>query len=165
MKTLIILMTLFVCDVFGQQKNIVALGDSLTAGYYNSFGADSYPFQLGQYFPGSMVSNYGIPGETSSGVLTTEIPQIVGMNYPGWDNIFILWIGYNGWDQPNSLSVLQANVINIISQAKNLGFKTMILTLTPSLYALQGPTFPQFRESQNQWILSGQSSADIICNS
>lgn len=147
------------------QFNIVAAGDSLTWGYPDSIGANSYPSQLGQLFPGSTVTDLGVGGANSDQVLTDQAWKADDAFSPAMQNIFLLWVGYNGFDQPDVAARLRTNVQSIIAGRKAIGFRTVVLTLTPSEYALQGPGFDEFRDSYNSWLDSGASGADLVCDS
>lgn len=149
---------------FGQ-FNIVAAGDSLTLGYPDSIGASSYPSQLGRLFPGSTVTNLGVGGANSDQVLTDQAWKADAAFNPAMQNIFVLWVGYNGFDQPDVAARLRPNVQTIIAGRKLVGFRTVVLTLTPSDYAYQGPGYEAFRENHNAWLDSGTSGADLVCDS
>lgn len=143
--------------------NIVCLGDSLTVGFPVD-PAGSYPTQLATLMA-SPVSNVGINGEQSAGVLATEVPLAAALYVPGKDNIAIVEIGINDFLNSVPLFTVQANIVAIVSALKSIGFTVITNTLTPSNYAGQPVSVPVNRITLNNWLLGGGSGADKVCDS
>lgn len=148
------------------QLNIVCLGDSMTKGYPVDPGG-SYPTQLKLIVGTSNISNLGINGEKSSGVLSTEVPSAISLYDATKQNVACVWCGINDIGTGVSLATLKANYVSIVSALKAAGFFVIALTLPPSNYT-GGAYVPGYAANVppfNAWILAGSSGADVVCNS
>ncbi|MGL1932844.1 MAG: arylesterase [Desulfotalea sp.] len=140
MTRLIIILSISACvfllakkfDVFGETKlnkdhkfHIVAVGDSLTAGYGVAEG-ESYPallknrlLQEGYDFE---LTNMGMSGATSGEALAA-IPEILAQN----PDIVLLEIGINDVIQGRSFDDVQENVFQILSALQEKNITTMLI--------------------------------------
>jgi lysophospholipase L1-like esterase len=139
-----------------RENNIVAVGDSLTAGTATSpSGQHTYPHQLAYstesgtpLLNGSAhVINWGIPGRyceaSSPTAANSEIITAPTLLFPGEQdgglynplarrNILILWLGTNDFALGNkTLASTQTCITSFVTQAQAAGWTVVALTLIP----------------------------------
>ena len=132
--------------LIGKDARNVAIGDSITAGYWGSLGAMSYPGRIGAI-------NLGIPGYTSQQVLWYEMRPAADNFYPGsW---LLVMAGTNDLLTGVPAPSLESNVSQIVSMGKQIGFKVMVLTI---------PSIGGKEALYNSWIILGGSGADKVCD-
>lgn len=146
---------------------LVALGDSLTAGWYNSLN-DPYPYKLSDLLnmPRSRSYDLGVAGYRTDQVNTNELPTALSLyNATLGENLALYWAGINDCLQSISLSTAEANINTAISALHAIGYKTMVLDLTPQNYNGTMPpepgTCPAFQIALNAYIMSGSTGADV----
>jgi lysophospholipase L1-like esterase len=115
---------------FDQHSRYMALGDSLVAGYGAVPATQGYVYLLYQSevfdrVPNTLLCNAGVPGATSSDVLTYQVPQAVTIFHP---TVITITVGGN-----DVLSILTgADPATVFAEfQKNLG--QILFTLRTSL--------------------------------
>ncbi len=140
-----------------EMKTIVALGDSLTAG----FGVDmseSYPARLEKKLQSGgykyKVVNAGVSGETSSGTLS-RLNWILNLK----PDIVILETGANDGLRATDVALLQTNLTEIITtlQEKNVGVllagMKMVWNLGPSYVESFNEVYPKVAKAQGVHLM------------
>lgn len=140
-----------------EMKTIVALGDSLSAG----FGVDiseSYPSRLERKLQGQgynyKVVNAGVSGETSSGTLA-RLNWILGLR----PDIVILETGANDGLRGTDVALLEENLRTIITtlQKKDIGVllagMKMVWNLGPDYVDAFNAVYPRVAEDKNVLLM------------
>lgn len=117
---------------------VIALGDSLTAGYRLPLHL-AWPARLGQMLEHSglkpRVINAGISGDTSAGGLS-RVAQLLRQHNPA---LLVLCIGANDALRGSSLAAMKRNLAGIIEVAEEAGVTTLLVGMRlPPNY---GPKF------------------------
>jgi acyl-CoA thioesterase-1 len=117
--------------------NIIAFGDSLTAGYGAGAGED-YPSRLSSTI-GSSVINAGVSGDTTESALARIEPDVLARD----PRIVIVGLGGNDFLRRTDIAVTEANLRRIVKSVQDRGAMVVLLGFTfPSL----GPSYEAMYE-------------------
>jgi len=110
--------------------NVIAFGDSLTAGYGVSAGED-YPTRLAAA-TGITIINAGVSGDTTEGALARLEKDVL----PRDPRIVIIGLGGNDYLQGVSIATTEANLRKIVEKIQGAGAMVILLGFRfPSLNA------------------------------
>lgn len=101
--------------------NIIAFGDSLTAGYGAPAGAD-YPSQVSSMI-GEPLVNAGVSGDTTAGALARIDPDVIARD----PRIVIVGLGGNDFLQSVPIATTEANLRAIVERIHDAGAMVVIL--------------------------------------
>lgn len=143
---------------------IVADGDSITAGSAIGGTANAYPAQAGTVNGRTaMVANIAVGGDTSSGVIT-RLPTALAFANGFYPFIYSVDIGTNdlagfpGTDLPGNFTALQSNLLTIWRTMRAGGALVIACTILPRNGIFEnGSTQAQFNtdyQAMNVWIRS-----------
>ncbi len=108
-------------------KNVVLLGDSLTYGYGLEEGVN-WSDALTQSLTDTSVVNRGIPGDTTSGMLTRFQQHVLDVK----PDAVVIFGGLNDLNWNTDISVVAANLNAMIAQAQFFGIRP-ILVITSAI--------------------------------
>lgn len=103
-------------------KNIVLLGDSLTAGWGLAEG-ENWSCQLASEYPNLSFTNCGVPGDTTTGMLSRFKSQVLEAK----PDVVVLFGGLNDLNWGIDISVVASNLNSMIAQAQHHGIKPMLV--------------------------------------
>jgi lysophospholipase L1-like esterase len=132
---------------------IIFDGDSLTSGMLGG-GSLLRPYPdkvlLDQSDP-FKAYNFGVPGQTSTQMLTDQTSQVLPLYDPALaNNIIIAWIGCNDLAAASVVATLKSNYQAYCVAARAAGFKIVAVTLLPR--ALAAGTYEADRTTFNTWL-------------
>ena len=110
-----------VANLDSRGANIVAFGDSLTAGYGAQPG-DDYPSRLGSMV-GATILNSGVNGDTTASALARVQTDLVEQN----PRVAIIGLGGNDFLQHVPLATTEQNLREIVRAAHSAGAMVVIL--------------------------------------
>lgn len=124
-------------------SEIIAFGDSLTAGYGAGAGED-YPSKLSA-ISGIVVTNAGVSGDTTESALKRLDQDVLD----GDPRIVIVGLGGNDYLRSIPLSTTEANLRTIINRIQNRGAMVVLLGFRfPSLNANYGAMYERVAEEE-----------------
>lgn len=124
-------------------SEIIAFGDSLTAGYGAGAGED-YPSKLSA-ISGIVVTNAGVSGDTTESALKRLDQDVLD----GDPRIVIVGLGGNDYLRSIPLSTTEANLRTIINRIQNRGAMVVLLGFRfPSLNANYGVMYERVAEEE-----------------
>ncbi|GMQ49606.1 SGNH/GDSL hydrolase family protein [Vibrio sp. 10N] len=103
-------------------KSIVLLGDSLTAGWGLAKG-ENWSCQLTREYPNLSFTNCGVPGDTTTGMLSRFKSQVLEAK----PDIVVLFGGLNDLNWGIDISVVASNLNSMIAQAQHHGIKPILV--------------------------------------
>jgi len=128
MYIVVLVLMLSLCPMTAMAKSIVVLGDSISAGY----GIDVrqgwvavMQKKLNDQFPGYLISNQSISGETSAGGLA-RLGQILSRQKPDW---VLVELGANDGLRGLSVDELKNNLTEIVRRSEKSGAKVLLLAM------------------------------------
>ena len=132
-----------VANLDSRGTTIIALGDSLTAGY-GATPEEAYPSRLSAMLEVPIV-NAGVNGETSEGALE-RLDRDVLQRDP---RIVIVGLGGNDYLRGVSIKATEANLRAIVSRTRDAGAMVVLLGFRfPSLQANYGAMFERVAEEE-----------------
>ncbi|MBW3672257.1 MAG: arylesterase [Acidobacteria bacterium] len=124
-------------------SEIIAFGDSLTAGYGAGAG-DDYPSKLSA-MTGIAIANAGVSGDTTESALKRLDHDVLD----GDPRIVIVGLGGNDYLRSVPLSTTEANLRTIIDRIQNRGAMVVLLGFRfPSLNANYGAMYERVAEEE-----------------
>ncbi|WP_418642620.1 GDSL-type esterase/lipase family protein [Vibrio chaetopteri] len=103
-------------------KNIVLLGDSLTAGWGLAKG-ENWSCQLISEYPNVSFTNCGVPGDTTTGMLSRFKSQVLEAK----PDVAVLFGGLNDLNWGIDIGVVASNLNSMIAQAQHHGIKPILV--------------------------------------
>lgn len=134
-----------VANLQSRGTNIIAFGDSLTAGYGASPGED-YPSRLSA-LTGASIINAGVSGDTTESALARIDKDVLAQN----PRIVIVGLGGNDFLRGVNIATTEANLRTIIRKIHDAGAMVVLL----------GFTFPSF--SANYEEMYAKVAGDERC--
>lgn len=110
-----------VTNLGSRGSNVIAFGDSLTAGYGASAGED-YPSRLSTLM-GAPVMNAGVSGDTTESALARLEPDVLSRD----PRIVIIGLGGNDFLRSVAISATEANLHTIIRKIHGAGAMVVLL--------------------------------------
>lgn len=129
-------------------RQIVALGDSITAGNYITY--------LGDLLPRCTVGYFGFVGK-GAGDISKETPRALDSKP---DDVIVL-AGVNDLASGRSLNSIQDNLSRIYNQVHKAGGRVVAVEVLPWLGYAGSKGHEDRTKTLNQWIRS-ESSADVV---
>ncbi|MGR5092033.1 GDSL-type esterase/lipase family protein [Vibrio maritimus] len=103
-------------------KKVVLLGDSLTAGWGLPQG-ENWSCKLAKEFSDIEFINRGVPGDTTTGMLSRFELQVIDAK----PDAFVLFGGLNDLNWGTDISVVASNLNSMIAQAQHHGIKPILI--------------------------------------
>ncbi len=130
--------------------NILAFGDSLTAGYGADSGED-YPSRLTVVL-GTTVLNAGVSGDTTEAALARLDPDVLSHD----PRIVIVGLGGNDYLRGVPISVTEANLRTINARIQSAGAMVVLLGFKfPSLNSDYGQMYERVARDQGCLLVAG----------
>lgn len=135
--------------------NLIAIGDSITAGF-NNLDAYTNLMPLTSYH--FSISNMGIFGETMATMLADFSTQVTPNLKAGQPNVIVVWGGTNDIAAGATASSVYANIVSYCANVHSAG----ALCIVPTMLSRNG--FDTQKNSLNALILANTAGADGIAN-
>jgi lysophospholipase L1-like esterase len=137
-----------VLNLGSRGSNIIAFGDSLTAGYGAAAGED-YPAGLSKLI-GSEVRNAGVSGDTTEAALARLDGDVLSRD----PRIVIIGLGGNDYLRGVAISSTEANLRTIIRKIQDAGAMVVVLGFRfPSLSANYGAMYARVAQEERSLLV------------